>query len=506
MLNKTCSSLFAILIGLILLSCSTFLPHKKITGKTNQKYNEDVLRSDFEYLFKTFENIHPNLYRFISKSSLDTMIFSTKERLNHPMTALEFWKTVSPTIAKLNDGHSRLRFPYSFRKKYLDNGGRIIPFNVQINENRLFVSANLSFDSTLAINSEILSINQIPSQEIIYDLRNYKGAERLVVVDNYIQSMFKPYTWMHYGFENNFKIEYISSLDNQSYIKTFRGITRNELDSLNAKQNQLSQKNTHWQFQSLPGDKIGIIDLNSFSDRKGFNKFLKTTFEQIQKESLKHLIIDIRNNGGGDHSTAEVLIDHLATKPWVLISKAEVIMNEQMRKGIPWFVRWFPLEFGIKIWGRFNKYTNVSAVEKVTNANGIDIYTIYTKPHNQRKNPLRFKGDVYVLINSGSYSMSVMFASIIKDYQFGTLIGEETGQPANPYGAVFSFELPNTKLAATVSAGRSYRPSGEITERGVIPDFEVRQNPEDLEKGIDTVMEFTKNLIRKNVRDERKAS
>jgi len=38
--------------------------------------------------------------------------------------------------------------------------------------------------------------------------------------------------------------------------------------------------------------------------------------------------------------------------------------------------------------------------------------------------------------------------------------------------------------------------SGQNTESGVIPDHEVRQNQEDLEKGIDTVMEFTKELIR----------
>jgi len=41
------------------------------------------------------------------------------------------------------------------------------------------------------------------------------------------------------------------------------------------------------------------------------------------------------------------------------------------------------------------------------------------------------------------------------------------------------------------------RPSGEDTGRGVIPDFEVKPEPEDLVTGRDRVMEFTIELIEK---------
>lgn len=84
----------------------------------------------------------------------------------------------------------------------------------------------------------------------------------------------------------------------------------------------------------------------------------------------------------------------------------------------------------------------------------------------------------------------------MKDYHFATLIGEETGQPANPYGGTYRFTLPNTHLQASVSTGKTYRPSGQDPGRGVMPDFEVREDQGDLEKGIDTVMEFTRQLIR----------
>jgi C-terminal processing protease CtpA/Prc len=336
----------------------------------------------------------------------------------------------------------------------------------------------------------------------LQDLRRYRGGETAGLVNRYVQRMFKPLLWAHYGFEDRFKVEYTSSLDEEHYTKILSGITSEEYDSLSQKTKNIKQKPAYWTFQSIPDEKIGILDLNSFAsekDLKAFKKFLKLTFTTIHDEGLTNLIIDLRRNGGGDHTLGEALIDYLAREPWVLMSRAEVRLSPQMKRDlIPWFLRWMPIKPAIKAFAFLFSSTGIANVDIVSDSNNVDLLTVYTKPKKLKKNPLRFIGNTFVLIDNGSYSMSVMFAAVMKDYHFATLIGEETGQSANPYGANYFFSLPNTQLRASVSMARSYRPSGEDTDRGVIPDFEVRQNQEDLEKGVDTVMEFTKQLIRKH--------
>jgi Periplasmic protease len=111
------------------------------------------------------------------------------------------------------------------------------------------------------------------------------------------------------------------------------------------------------------------------------------------------------------------------------------------------------------------------------------------------KNPLRFYGDVYALTSRQTFSSATSFTSAIKDFHLGTIVGEETGGLPSCYGDVISFNLPNSGLGCGCSHTYFLRPSGEDTGRGVIPDFEVKPEPEDLVTGRDRVMEFTIELI-----------
>ena len=509
---KDKSKIYILLFCLILFflsGCASLISRRPPEIEVSKKYSLKLLKEDCDFLFQTYEQVHPNLYVYTSENVIDSIIYRFQNELNNPISSFEFWKLLSPIVSKLGDGHTYLSFPYQFRKMYLDDGGKIIPFDVRINGNQLFVKDNYSSDSTFAKNSKIVSINTIPAKEILKDLRKYSPGERLEFKNFYIQMMFKPLIWAHYGFEDHFKVEYISSINDQHYTKIFLGITSQKYDSLFQKNKSFEQKPQYWTFQTLNDEKIAIIDLNSFGtsdDLDRFNKFLKSTFSQVQHEGIKNLIIDVRGNGGGDNTIGEALIDYLATEPWVLFSKADFRLSKQIKtEYIPWFLRWIPIKLVIHMISFLYTSMSIETVEIVSDSSDSQLLTIYSKPKEPVKNPLRFQGNTYVLIDNGSYSMSVMFAAIMKDYNFATLIGEETGQPANPYGFNYFFSLPNTHLRASVSAARSYRPSGRVNGRGVIPDFEVKQNPEDLEKGIDNVMEFTKQLIRENTENAKTA-
>jgi C-terminal processing protease CtpA/Prc len=92
-----------------------------------------------------------------------------------------------------------------------------------------------------------------------------------------------------------------------------------------------------------------------------------------------------------------------------------------------------------------------------------------------------------------------MLAVAIKDFQLGTLIGEETGGRANFYGSSYQFDLPATGIPTRVSYAQFIRPSGELDDKGALPDHEVNSRVEDKIAGIDTVMEYAITLIESSV-------
>jgi C-terminal processing protease CtpA/Prc len=317
-----------------------------------------------------------------------------------------------------------------------------------------------------------------------------------------IERLFKPYLWAHYNFGSPFNVRYFSSLNNQEYSKSFTGITQSEFDSLFSSGTNTNQQYQYWTLEVFNNDKIALIDVNTFGNTRlldRFRSFLDSSFTIIKQKGIRELIIDVRNNSGGETELVEALIDYTANKPWTAFSRADYKFSDQAKADlIPWYLRWVPIKPFINLFSFM--YTSAKIDKAEYDLVDNRLLHVYMKPGKLKANPLRYSGDTYLLINSGSYSASVIFAAIMKDYGFATLVGEETGQPANPYGGSHFFFLPNTHLLACVPTGRCYRPSGIETNHGVLTDFEVRKSFNTITSQKDTVLEFTKELIKKNIK------
>ena len=94
-------------------------------------------------------------------------------------------------------------------------------------------------------------------------------------------------------------------------------------------------------------------------------------------------------------------------------------------------------------------------------------------------NRLRFEGKTYVLIGPASASSAVCFASAMKHYRIGTLVGQETLDTTSNYGDCLNFVLPNSGLRASAACKYWVYPGSREDGRGVIPHHEVKQKQED---------------------------
>jgi C-terminal processing protease CtpA/Prc len=104
-----------------------------------------------------------------------------------------------------------------------------------------------------------------------------------------------------------------------------------------------------------------------------------------------------------------------------------------------------------------------------------------------RTDSLKFKGNVYVLINRFSGSQAIEVPAMIQHYGFGKLIGEQTA-PLTDANAR-QFKLPNTQL--TVMFPEAFYGDSSMAN-GVIPDHLIH---DDILTEKDEILDYALRLI-----------
>jgi C-terminal processing protease CtpA/Prc len=462
--------------------------HKRVQpSEFNRRFQPAELKADLDFLMKTLEEVHPDLYAYTPKSIITQESIRIEGEIDSPMTRLNFYLKIAPLVAKLNDGHTKIYPPYEEYYDYLGKGGSLFPFDLEFRDGRVYIKVNYSSDTLAEKDSELLAINGIPIIQIVDTLLEFISSERKIHKLESLEDSFQHMLWLVYNFKDDFEVEFMSSLDGKRHTRKITEVTYNVIKG---KKKDGSTEEVYYSYHSLPDEKIGIIELRKFIDQGKFEKFLQDTFTQIKKEGIADLIIDIRENPGGYSDLAEVLLGYITDKPVTKNLNMEIKVSKQIkdwyRSTLRWYVKWLPFQYIHSTW---RKIWSTPEGEKVL---------LRSQPEKPKENPLRFNGRIYLIIGPRTFSTATGFAAAVKDYRLGILVGEETGGLATSFGDYYPFDLPNTRLWVFVSHKRIFRPSGEDDGRGVLPDYEVKRSSEDLEKGFDKAMEFTKELIKSN--------
>lgn len=98
-----------ILALMICCSLQTAVIFAKSTVENNEPNKADYsklieqgkLKEDLDFLFKTIEEVHPNMYAYTSKEEFTPLREGLYRQIYRPMTRLNFLKLVAPTIAQL---------------------------------------------------------------------------------------------------------------------------------------------------------------------------------------------------------------------------------------------------------------------------------------------------------------------------------------------------------------------------------------------------------------------
>ena len=205
---------------------------------------------------------------------------------------------------------------------------------------------------------------------------------------------------------------------------------------------------------------VGILKLSSFgvdpfNPEPGldeFATFFEETFEEFQEENISSIIVDLRQNSGGNSDVGDMLVSYITNQPYRMFAQVEAKISTQ-------FLEYF-------------RSTGRELPSEVTSSLG-EIFVSEVPLEPPPSNSLRFEGDVFVLTSQCTASSATDFAAVVKDFQLGTIVGEETGGLPTHVGNSLIFTLPETELELRVSSIYYVRPGDFDDGRGVLPDCEV---------------------------------
>jgi C-terminal processing protease CtpA/Prc len=196
-------------------------------------------------------------------------------------------------------------------------------------------------------------------------------------------------------------------------------------------------------------DNIGYIYIPSFSNGIGEGNL----DECLHALALcRGLIVDVRNNGGGNLSNAETV--------------AARFTNERVLTGY---------------------------ICHKTGA-GHDEFSSPEPIYLDSSDGIRWQKSVCVLTNRSSYSATNDFVKMMRALPLVTVVGDRTGGGS---GLPFSAELPNG-WGVRFSACPSFDADMRHTEFGIEPDVRVDMSDGDRARGVDTIIETARRWLAKN--------
>lgn len=498
--------------------CSTI---KRDNEHLQQLIGVNQLKEDIDFTHKKFQKLHPKLDYYISKESLDHQFDSLKTTIDKPLTPLEFYKKISVVVASIRQGHSYVLAPEKqFSKKetkaIIKKGvGPFSQFDFSFYNDKLYVIKNKSYNKSIPAGTEVVSVNGVQPQNLIREYNQFYSSDgfnttlkKRIAAKQFVSTFTTQYgikDSLQYVFKSNDSIKSVTikrfkldSIDKKPKKKTQKIVPVDK-----AKQQALKrkkringyEKSTNSFIRTLDfiqkDSSIAVLKIRGF--KKGnFKKFYKESFIEIQKRNTKTLIIDLRNNSGGQLNEIINLYSYLSDSAFVFLRKSEVVSSASLFNGAYFNKGSIAVKVAKALLSPFVYSYLLFTVHK--DKDGRNYFTTDTK--RQKISKKAFKGKIYVLINGASFSASSVLSSNLKGSNRATFVGEETGGDYN--GTVAGFmpilKLPHSQLKVRIGI-MNIAPYYQTKEfgHGIFPDIPITPSLEDQIQGKDPELDWILN-------------
>ena len=480
----------------LFLSCLTCL--LMVSSLAAQKlFTTQQLQADFAVLRKSYETLHPGLYKYADKATIDGYFAECQQALNHDQSLTAAYLAIMKLTARFKCGHS---YPNFYNQegdvKALFEQKNCLPFWFRLVDNRMLVTK--SADAAVPVGVEIQAIDGVSVGKIIQamlplvraDGSNDGKRRDLLQIGGQKYDYFDVLLPMLFpSGKPTFTLKMNDLLTKRSSVATVNSMvhtSRNDQIMRNYPSTNDSTATFNWRDSATAV--LTINSLASWDNSFKFGTFYDASVTEFTRKKGENLVIDIRNCEGGDLWNAKQLMWHFITKPIVINEQqdcwAYVSIDSSLSQYIDnrWAYQW--------------RYRNISDFVQLPSGQ----YRGKKDGNGQRLNPSdnHLTGRVFLLTSATNSSAAWQFAAAMKEHNLATLVGQETGgnQKGITAGALFFMLLPNTQIEVDVPLiGMDYAEAAKRPDAGITPDVYVKPNVMDIVSGLDTEMNVVKERI-----------
>jgi C-terminal processing protease CtpA/Prc len=482
--------LLAILIICLFFSCK----EKKLYDPLEAKVSLKDAKEDFRIYREILEKAHPGLTEYISSSQKNDLLDSISKTITNNLTYRDFFKKLSYFSGSMGCSHTIMSLP-PFISDSLYSRKLFFPFPVILLDDDLYVNS----DYHTSHDNKILAINGIPTRRILDSLMIYnpiEGHSRLTQrMAGAVEFGYEYY--IHFGAPKKFEV----------LLKTSKGVTKTSsfdpitLEDLQARENSRYYYDpTDVDFSMTINDDVNYallrfptFDLGAGNKQTAFENFVKNSFELLSKKpEIKDLILDLRENGGGNLYNCFLLHSYLCNDSF---SEYKSVFSRA--KKVPYQEYLYDDEESIDI-GDINRRLKKDFITKESSGYNIpDSLINKWEPHANR-----FKGNVYIITNHRVCSAASYFILLSQKNGRAKVVGTETcgGAYSGNGFRMLEFKLPSSKIRLRFPYAKMIYSFGEPkTGRGIVPDYIYPDNYESYINSQDRQINFiVDSLIIKN--------
>ena len=399
---------------------------------------------DIDALVNAISNVHPDMFFQCRHVDFFNAVNDLKQSLPDSVSSTQLYLRLTPVVAMLGDGHTHLLLPDD---KVLKDEEIFMPVYLRVSPDKSLRTV-WSKCQSIPQGAQIISINGLSADSIISSLMHLVSGERdafrLMRVDYDFTALYhlmypaEEYAITYCFQDGEKRMTDKAVLISEPWMKIKRHF----------QEENRAETEAPYTFTIDKSNNVALMDFRSFEDQGRMEHFADSMFRELRHNNIDNLIIDLRENGGGNSLVGDVLLRYMSPEPFIQMDKV--------------LTRITPLT------ARLLNARNVPAMMQ-----------LYETPESEYIPPLTeeegfYRGNIFLLTSSKTFSSAASFTWTFSECNIGTIIGEETGGLNVSFGDKVRYTLPVSGLECGISFKRFWQFRADESDiHGALPNVYV---------------------------------
>lgn len=446
----------------------------------------DNARRDLRLLQRALTALHPGLYRYRSAEDIDAEFQAAQAAMAGGASRAQVYLWATRLAAAVRCGHTWTNPSNqsdTLRAEVLERADKL-PLTLRLVQGRLLITGSLV--PSLVAGAELLAIDGRSITQIIDSLMPYLRADgssdgkRLAQIDSGPNggAMDRLFPLLYAPRDGRYTVRVLDRPDATPRDVSATAITPAQ------RQRVLPMAPQDWAFQ-VQGD-TAVLTLPTFAfwdQRFDAKARLEQHFAQLREQKVPFLIIDLRENEGGDDSIGHALLRQLIRRPCEVPGGP----RESAYERVPYnLVRY------LDTWD----YSFFDRTGQVTRGPGRNFVLSPTPALPLAPVAQPYAGRAIMLVGPQNSSAGYLLARDAKASGAALLLGQATGGNLRGLngGQLTWMTLPASGVAVDIPLLAHFSNSPQ-PDAGVTPDVVVEQRFADAAAGVDTEMRAAQAVI-----------